>query len=130
MRVDGWDDALQAVLDRFAHMPFEYGKADCALFAAAIVEALTGHDFYAPFRGRYRSAAGSVRALRLYGAGDLPKTLTAALGEPVHPAFAERGDIVMMAGNAGVCVGLKSLFIGDAGLVAFATADAGLAWKV
>ncbi len=129
-RIDNWDAAFHAVLDDWAAAPFEYGSRDCALLAADVVLALTGTDFGAPFRGRYRSAAGSVRALRLYGAGDLPATLTAALGAPVHPAFAGRGDIVMLGGNAGVCTGGQSLFVGDAGLEARATADCQMAWRV
>lgn len=129
-RIDQWDIALQAVLDDWAEAPFAYGSRDCALLAAAVVLALTGKDFGAPFRGRYRSAAGAVRALRQFGAGDLPSTLTAALGEPQHPAFAGRGDIVVMDDNAGVCVGAKSLFVGDAGLEARPTGACDLVWKV
>lgn len=130
MRLEAWEVALAATLDAWAGRAFAYGEADCARFVAEAVEAQTGQDFYAPFRGRYKSAAASVRALRTHGAGDLAATITAALGEPVHPAFAGRGDIVMMDGNAGVCAGLWSWFVGEAGLEKRATADCQTAWKV
>ena len=129
-RVDDWETAFQQLLDEWARREFAYGSADCACWAAAAVLALTGQDFYAPFRGRYRSAAGSVRALRLYGAGDLPSTLTAALGEPVHRAFAGRGDIVMMQGNAGVCTGREALVFTEDGFETQPLEQCELAWKV
>jgi len=121
---------LQDYLTSVGSLPFTFGSHDCALFAAGAVLAQTGRDFGEPFRGRYKSAAGASRALRLYGAGTLAATLTAALGEPVHPAFAQRGDIVMMDGNAGVCVGAQSLFVGDAGLEPRATLHCQEAWRV
>jgi hypothetical protein len=130
MRVEGWDAALAAFLDAWAGKPFEYGEADCARFVAEAVQAQTGADFYAPFRGQYASLAQSVKALRKIGAGDLCKTITAALGEPVHPAFAGRGDVVMMDGNAGICMGAVSWFVGEAGLEKRATANCQTAWKV
>jgi hypothetical protein len=113
VRLAAWEPRLHAYLDGVATKPFEYGSHDCALHAANAVLAMTGDDFGAPFRGRYKSAAGAVRALRDFGAGDLPKTLTAALGEPVHPAFAGRGDIVMANGSAGVCMGDFAWFVGE-----------------
>jgi hypothetical protein len=130
MRIDGWDAALAALLDYWAARPFAYGEADCARFVAEAVAAQTGQDFYAPFLGKYKSKSGSVKALRTIGAGDLAATITAALGEPVHPAFAGRGDVVMMDGNAGLCMGAVAWFVGEAGLEQRATAACQTAWKV
>ena len=130
MRVDGWDAALSALLDDWEARPIAYGEADCARFIAEAVAVQTGQDFYAPFRGKYKTLAASVRALRTIGAGDLSKTITAALGEPMHPAFAGRGDVVMMDGNAGLCMGAVAWFVGEGGLEKRATADAQIAWKV
>ncbi len=130
MRVDGWEAALAATLNAWASRPFAYGEADCARFVAEAVQAQTGADFYAPFRGRYKTAAASVKALRTIGAGDLAATITAALGDPMHPAFAGRGDVVMMDGNAGICAGIWSWFVGEAGLEKRATAACQTAWKV
>lgn len=130
MRIEGWDAALNALFDDWAARRFEYGAADCARFVAEAVQAQTGTDFYAPFRGKYTTLAGSVKALRKIGAGDLAATITAALGDPVHPAFAGRGDVVMLDGNAGVCAGTMSWFVGEAGLEQRATAACQTAWKV
>ena len=117
-------------MDQHAATPFEYGRHDCALFVAGAVLAMTGHDFGAPFRGRYRSAAGAVRALRLHGAGDLPSTMTAALGDPVHPAFAGRGDVVSDGDNVGISMGGFALFVSDAGMTRRPMPAMATAWVV
>ena len=130
MRLPGWEANLHAFLDSHAATPFAYGSHDCALFVAGVVNAQTGLDFGEPFRGRYRSAAGAIRALRLYGAGDLPSTVTAALGEPVHIAFAGRGDIVTDGANMGVCMGNYALFLTEEGQERLPRADWEQAWIV
>jgi hypothetical protein len=130
MRVPDWAEALDRLIDERAGKPFAWGSHDCALWAADAVLAQTGQDFGAPFRGKYRSVAGSLRALKEHGAGDLVSTITAALGEPVPVAWAGRGDIVMLDGGAGVCIGRDALFVGDNGLEARRTLSCELAWKV
>jgi hypothetical protein len=93
-RLPDWDQALAAAINAAAETKFAFGQHDCCLFIADMVKAQTGFDFGAPFRGRYRSAAGATRALRTIGGGDMAHVVTAALGEPVHPAFAGYGDVV------------------------------------
>jgi hypothetical protein len=95
-RLPDWEPRLHAALDAAANRPFQHGQHDCCLFIADVVLVLTGHDFGAPFRGKYRTAAGAMRALRqsVEGGGDMRHQVTAALGEPVHPAFAGFGDVV------------------------------------
>jgi hypothetical protein len=141
MRLPDWEDRLHAYLDSVAGAPFAYGRHDCALHGANAVEAMTGADFGTAFRGKYRSAAGATRALKLYGAGDLVATFTAALGAPINPAFAGRGDLVLHAdpssgGSIGVGMAGFAWFAGEEdglpGLVAVTRPAGGwsLAWKV
>ncbi len=134
-RLPDWESRLHAYLDRVAAAAFTWGRHDCALHAANAVLAMTGEDFGAPFRGRYRSAAGSLRALKLYGAGDLVATFTAALGAPVPGASAGRGDLVMHDGSIGVAMAGFAWFVGeefgDDGLIAVPRgAGWAAAWKV
>ena len=92
--------------------PFNWGSNDCCLFAADAVQVMTGHDYASAFRGRYRSEFGAARALKRCGAGDLLTTVTAQLGQPIAPAFAHRGDVVMTDFNGTRAVGV--LFNGEA----------------
>jgi hypothetical protein len=112
-RLPDWEERLHAYLASLEGAAFAWGRLDCALFVAGAVETQTGHDFAAPFRGRYQTARGSVRALRKFGAGTLAATISAALGEtPV--GYARRGDVVMADGIAGLCLGGSAVFVGEA----------------
>ncbi|SEM40432.1 hypothetical protein SAMN05192583_0068 [Sphingomonas gellani] len=134
-RAPDWEERLAVLLDRKSEEPFKWGSNDCALFACDAIKAMTGSDPAEAFRGTYNDRAGSAVALREHGAGTLLKTATAWLGQSKHPAFAQRGDIVMKDRNTlGVCVGLHSWFVGEEhgqnGLVALPTADCSKAFTL
>lgn len=111
-RLPDWEQRLHDYVAALEGSSFSWGTLDCALFAAGAVMAQTGVDLAADFRGRYRTARGSVRALRRFGAGTLAATIAARL-PAIEPAFAQRGDVVMADGIAGVCVGPRALFVGE-----------------
>lgn len=120
-RRDDWASRLIATVDAADRAPFVWGKHDCALFAADCVQAMTGEDFAAPFRGRYDNALGSVRALKMMGVASLEEYVVNVLGEPITPTLAMRGDVVMVdtpTGMAlGVVVGIEAAVVGISGLV-------------
>jgi hypothetical protein len=114
IRRSDWEQQLANYLADCAGSEFVWGKLDCALFAAGAVRAMTDFDPAAAFRGKYRSVAGSVRALRLYGEGTLEATIASMF--PDRPiGFARRGDLVLHTGAVGVCVGDAGMFIGQEG---------------
>lgn len=128
-----WEQRLAAYLAGCEGAAFIWGKMDCALFAAGAVLAMTDFDPAAAFRGRYRSVAGSVRALRVHGAGTLEATIDSMFPErPI--GFARRGDLVLHDGAVGVCVGDAAVFIGEEGgapgLVRIARSGWTRAWSV
>jgi hypothetical protein len=111
-RLADWEQRLHDYIAALEGRAFEWGVLDCALFAAGAVEAQTGVDPAAAYRGQYSTATGSVRVLRRLGAGTLEATFDAAFErEPV--GYARRGDLVMVDGIAGVCLGGVALFVGD-----------------
>ena len=86
---------------------------------------MTGTDFAAAYRGKYRSVAGSIRALKRHGKGTLEATIDALFPErPI--AFARRGDLVMMAGSLGVCIGHDALFVMETSRLDIGTVSEGL----
>jgi hypothetical protein len=132
-RLPDWEPRLAAYLESVRDREFVWGEHDCALHAANAVLAITGEDFAAPFRGKYSTGAGSVRALKRYGAGTLEATFDAALPE-IGNSFAQRGDIVLRDGMVGVCLGADAAFVGEAdgvpGLVRFPRREWSRAWAV
>jgi hypothetical protein len=103
VRRDDWlerlADALAAAQTR-AHAP---GEHDCALNVADAIAAMTDVDIAARWRGRYTSEAEGMALLATeLGTKTLAGAMSAHL-KPVHPAFAERGDVAlaMVGGAAG-----------------------------
>lgn len=134
IRQPDWEARLHAYLAGLEGAVFAWGELDCALFAAGAVAAMTGIDPAAAYRGRYTTAVGSVRALRRYGAGSLADTISADFAErPV--GHARRGDLVMVDGMVGVCIGADAIFVGEdvdgaAGLVRLPRAEWSHCWSV
>lgn len=132
-RLSTWEARLGTYLAERRTMPFAWGSNDCALFAAGAVEAMTGSDPAAAFRGAYRSMAGSVRALKQHGAGTLEATID-ALFPAIPTGFVRRGDLVWNGEAVGVCVGAVALFVGQegdaAGLVRVPRAEWVKGWRV
>lgn len=90
-RLPDWRPRLAAYLEEVRTRPFAYGGHDCALFAAGAVEAMTGTDLAADYRGRY----GSLKeGLKLVKGGHL--AILRDHLRPVAPAFAQVGDIALI----------------------------------
>ncbi|MCF6265226.1 MAG: hypothetical protein L3J57_01620 [Desulfuromusa sp.] len=123
MRCENWPTVLNDLLEQRRSTPFQWGENDCALFTADVVEALTGVDYAADFRGRYSSVIGSVRSLAKAGHSNIEQAITAVLGEPVEPPFIKRGDVCLFAGGEGMTVGIC------VGVMIVSPAAAGLQWS-
>jgi hypothetical protein len=124
-----WEARLLAWAERAWSAPYNLGAHDCLLAAAAAVEAQTGRDFAEGHRGRYRSRAGAARYLRSLGFSSIESLLDSLL-EQVPTAFAQRGDIVLIDGTPGVCLGAEAMIIHEGGPI-MAPRDAwSKAWSV
>lgn len=102
-----WQQQLHAYVKAAQRRRFTWGVWDCAWFAAGAVEAVTGTDLIADYRGSYRTPHGARRALMERGHKSLPEAVSAALGDALPALKAQEGDIVETAGPAlGVCTGM------------------------
>lgn len=114
-RLTDWEERLGLFIAENRERQFAWGEWDCILFACAAVEAMTGTDPAAEYRGRYDDAKGAALALRELGQGTLVKTIDATF--PHRPfGKAQRGDIVLFRGSAGICMGAFGLFVGEEAL--------------
>lgn len=104
-RFADWRPRLTAWLKEATTAPFAYGRHDCALFAAGGVQAMTGQDFAAAYRGRYTTLAGGYRILRKDGHAD-HVALAAALLPAIHWSQAMPGDLAAFAPAAGPVLGI------------------------
>jgi len=141
MRVDGWEDRLRSYLLDHQDTPFSYGSFDCLSFAAGAAHSITGVDIMARFRGQYGTHLGAMRiARRVYGCRTVPDVLAEMMHEhgwlEVSPAFAQRGDIVLVAINDDLIVGVlhpngrEAVITTNQGLWRVPLASVRRAWKV
>lgn len=118
-RISNWPTELNNFIETRRATPFQWGKNDCALFAADAVLAITGIDHAAEYRGRYTTRIGSARVLLRSGIKDLRELLSLYFDE-LAPASVRRGDLACFdTGNGptiGVCVGQYIVAPGAAGL--------------
>jgi len=104
-RYPDWRTRLSAYLYEVAHKPFQWGEHDCALFAAGAVHAMTGEDFAADYRGKYKTLIGGLRKLRKSGFADHAE-MAASLFEECHPSSAHVGDLAAIETEQGIALGV------------------------
>lgn len=123
IRLPDWQARLSAWLREINGRPIEYGRHDCCLFGAGAIEAETGIDIAAPWRGRYTTLAGGRRVLRKSGYTDHVALIAATLPE-IHASAAREGDIGLVETEAGPAVGVNQgtaiYVLGETGRLGFA----------
>lgn len=132
-RRKGWEQALFRYTASMLAVPYEWGQNDCILFAAGCVEAMTGVDLAAEYRGTYDGPEGAARIIARAGAGSLGEFLALYLPEtPV--SLVQRGDIVIADAPSGdfaaVCQGATCVGPSRRGLIHIKTLQAKQAFKV
>lgn len=105
-KAERFDMAIMAAIDRWCASPIVWGKDDCLMGLAAIVQQVEGIDLGALYRGRYRSQRGAIRVL---GKGGVPGALARAARRlrwqrmvPVRCQSGALGVLMTPAGPAGI----------------------------
>lgn len=104
-RLPDWQPRLHAWLRGINGRAIRPGQHDCCLFGAGAIEAQTGVDIAAPWRGRYTTFAGGRRILRKAGYADHIDLIAQTLPE-AHVSAALPGDIAILPTEDGDAVGV------------------------
>lgn len=104
----------------------------CAAFAADVVLAMTDSD---PLPWREDTLVEAYTKMRAAGFESIHDALVAHVGESVHVALAQRGDVVLRVADGaeaiGICCGQQSAFISSqGGLAYFPTLEQAGAYRV
>lgn len=133
MRKDNWPRIISEEINNHKDVPFVWGEKDCCLAVADIMLAYTGVDFAAEFRGKYKTAKGSLMALKKHGKGSLKATLDAKLPS-IEVAEAGRGDIGLVKTEGGESLAIIFSNIAwamhDEGIVDLPMSSLICAWRV
>ena len=129
-RLPDWQLRLEAFARERRTMPFAWGTNDCATFAAAGIEALTGEVVLPEIRGYTEREA--LRLIEEHGG--LRRIVGLALGNENPAIFAAVGDVVMVESGKrealAICNGATAIGAGPDGVVAVSMATAKAAWRV
>lgn len=105
VRLPDWQVRLTRWLVSVSTRAMVPGQHDCCIFVAGAIEAQTGIDLAAPWRGRYSTFAGGRRILRKAGYEDHVALIAAHLAEaPV--VLAQAGDIAVVPSDFGAAGGI------------------------
>jgi hypothetical protein len=140
-RKTDWPKRLTDYLISVQDAPFEYGNFDCLCFVAGAIEAMTGVDIMADFRGRYTSHLQAMRiAKSVYGTSNVPDTLAAMMcqrgWQALSPLLAQRGDVVLVRINDRIVCGIihpsgkEAVAITNEGLWRFSLKNVKRAWGI
>lgn len=95
MRVENWQQRFWDAL-RDAHgRKFQWGEHDCVLFAARMVDTITGSELVRRIQTLHPYQDAKSAAEHIKSAGGLRAIVTSYLGEPVPPAHLSTGDVVL-----------------------------------
>lgn len=142
IRKHDWQSQFHKFLDARAAQPFAWGSNDCCLFTADAIEAITGTDLAADFRGKYTDQASAMAAIKTIAGGSTPEDAAVYVAkqhqliELPSAKFAQRGDMVVLDSDGGTAVGivylngLDSIFVGPDGLRRVKTAQCRRAWRI
>lgn len=113
-RKEDWQTRLSVYLAESRAAEFRYGAHDCCLFVCGAVEAMTGADVAAPFRGQYRSRRTAYAAVAAYAGSAsiaaVAEKVAAAHGMTEIPVrLAGRGDVVLLMRGRDFSLGLVGL---------------------
>lgn len=122
-RPQNWPLLLAAYASEYSALPFQWGRSDCAHFAAGWLRVLGYPDPFEGF-GQWSSAIGAAREARARGgfATAIAERL-AVLGCPEIPVrAAQRGDLVLLQLDArrqalGIAAGHVAIAPGQTDLV-------------
>lgn len=90
-----WRADFKRAIDDMRRRPFDWStQYDCGMgLVVEVVKAITGHDFGAPYRGRYTTSAGALRVMRREGFENLAD-LAASMIPEIRPNECRIGDVV------------------------------------
>lgn len=131
-RLPDWPTRLAEFIEARRERAFSWGESDCCLFVCDGVEAITGVDPGARWRGLYSSEKGARRLMR--DNGGVAGLASLAFGSPAPGALAGRGDVVLIDTPDGealaLCIGGQIAAQGWAGIEFHSASTAKATWRI
>ena len=132
MKHEDWVDQLFATIEKVSNESFAYGKNDCCLFSARVVDAMTGTEYAKKLAEMYHDERSALAYINSFGS--IQEAVKDWLGKPTNLAFVQRGDVVLFNNEGretlGICVGDRIVSVGQTGIAYVPMDQAICTWKV
>ena len=132
MKHEQWVDFLFATIEKVTTESFAYGKNDCCLFSARVVDAMTGTDYAQKLAEMYHDERSALAYINSFGS--IQEAVKDWLGEPTNLAFVQRGDVVLFNNEGretlGICIGDRIVSVAETGVAYVSMEQAICTWKV
>lgn len=133
MRKNNWPKIIASEITKHRTTEFVWGKSDCCLVVADIVKEFADIDIAEGLRGKYKTAKGSLMALKKHGEGDIASTVDRTLERKPMNAIS-RGDVVLVKTDAGESLGIyfntRVWAMSEAGLIDLPSEVTLIVWGV
>lgn len=128
MRFEDWPTRMEQAISRNEGKAFRYGRFDCVIFCADVIEDMTG-DY--PHSFVYSNKAEAEAIFAEYGSLE---AIVDSIFSRITPKAAQRGDLVMVeqdGGSLGICIGSRVVLPArPQGLARVELDEVMAAWKV
>lgn len=94
-RFPDWEQRFYSQIENWRGQPFQWGRHDCATCAADLIQAMTGEDIMAEFRGLYSSQKDALKTIKQAGYASLDELVTSKLQALDSLHQAQRGDVLL-----------------------------------
>jgi cell wall-associated NlpC family hydrolase len=131
-----WPERLAEVVAQANDRPYVLGEWDCFRFSCAVIDAMTGHDYWPQFGGYKTKRQALATIARI--APTLGEAVTKGMElEQRPPLMAQRGDLMLYCDSVGehhlgVALGATVAVLGPDGLQHVPLTDAGVlaCWRI
>ena len=130
MRQEGWEQRLNAYIDKVRNKRFKWGSHDCSLFAVDCVDAICKTNFASEWRSTYKTEKEAYEALEARGGFNEVWVGYGLIRKKVE--LAKRGDIAFLGGDEalGVVMGDTIFATGLRGLIVVPVTRALYVWSI
>lgn len=135
-RLPYWESALNDCIEAARYKEYKIGKHDCALFVVEVIKRISGLDLLGRLKDKYNNKAESLKFIKELGGKGLKEAVVFILGyNDISVTLATQGDLLIYKDfkkeeHLGICVGHKTVFLGESGLVFVNTLDCSYAWRI
>lgn len=129
---EDWVDKMWLAIKDSEDEHFEWGKHDCCLFSAKVVDAMSDSNFLQKLLNSYSDDKSALEFIKSFGS--LREATASFLGAEAPLSFMQRGDVVLFDNDGretlGICIGSTIASVGETGAVVVAKSHAICRWSI